>query len=223
MLSGRSKWRKYTGSGGSVDDSHDVEARLAKLKRVITSTHSRVHRDLPGHSHFHRIFHGTRLDRRDLGIDCDEVYPNLFIGDEGSARNKSYLKLIGITHVVNTAEGSHFSQIDTGAHYYSDVHIKYMGLNLLDIESTKISIHFGETAEFIDRALLTGGRVLIHCYMGLSRSSTIALAYLMIKKGMTAEEALRTARQSRSIRPNDGFLRQLIDLEFRIRTAGGFR
>lgn len=82
MLSGRSKWRKYTGSGGSVDDSHDVEARLAKLKRVITSTHSRVHRDLPGHSHFHRIFHGTRLDRRDLGIDCDEVYPNLFIGDE---------------------------------------------------------------------------------------------------------------------------------------------
>lgn len=125
--------------------------------------------------------------------------------------------------MVNTAEGSHFSQIDTGAHYYSDVHIKYMGLNLLDIESTKISIHFGETAEFIDRALLTGGRVLIHCYMGLSRSSTIALAYLMIKKGMTAEEALRTARQSRSIRPNDGFLRQLIDLEFRIRTSGGFR
>lgn len=141
----------------------------------------------------------------------------------GSARNKNYLKLIGITHVVNTADGTHFSQVNTGAHYYSDVNIKYMGLNLMDIDSAKISIHFGETADFIDRAMLAGGRVLVHCYMGLSRSSTIALSYLMIKKGMTVEEALKTVRRCRGVRPNDGFLRQLIDLEIRIRTGGGFR
>lgn len=127
---------------------------------------------------------------------------------------------MGITHIINTAEGINFAQINTGAHYYRDLNIKYMGLNLMDIESARISIHFSETADFIEQAINGGGRVLVHCYMGMSRSATIALAYLMIKKGMTAEEALKTVRRNRGVRPNDGFLRQLIDLELRLRTSG---
>lgn len=127
---------------------------------------------------------------------------------------------MGITHVINTAEGLNFAQVNTGAHYYRDCNIKYMGLNLMDIESARISIHFGETADFIDQAIVGGGRVLVHCFMGMSRSATIALAYLMIKKNMTAEEALKTVRRNRGVRPNEGFLRQLIDLELRLRTSG---
>ena len=38
----------------------------------------------------------------------------------------------------------------------------------------------------------------------------------MIKKLMSLEDALVALRQKRQIRPNDGFLRQLIDLSFRI-------
>ena len=39
------------------------------------------------------------------GVDCDEVYPNIYIGDEASARNIGFLQKMGITHVLNTAEG----------------------------------------------------------------------------------------------------------------------
>lgn len=53
--------------------------------------------------------------------------------------------------------------------------------------------------------------------MGMSRSSTIAIAYLMIKTGMPAGMALRMCRQNRDIRPNDGFLQQLSDLDNRLR------
>ena len=124
--------------------------------------------------------------------------------------------MLGITHVVNCAEGNGFTMVSTGYAFYSDVGIKYIGINVLDIPQARISAHFHECANFIDRALKEGGRVLIHCLVGLSRSATITIAYLMIKKGMRAEDALRTVRRHRDIRPNDGFLRQLLALESKL-------
>src|SRR5262249_24677286 len=103
--------------------------------------------------------------------------------------------------------------------FYRDVNIKYMGLNVLDVAHAKISIHFQETADFIDKAIQSGGRVLIHCMVGLSRSATITLSYLMIKRGLTLKEAVSQVRRHREIRPNDGFLRQLIDLEYKIKSG----
>jgi len=117
------------------------------------------------------------------------------------------------------AEGTHFCQINTGSYYYADVNMKYLGINMLDLPQTKISIYFQETADFIDRAIQGGGRVLIHCMVGLSRSATLVIAYLMIKRDLTLEEALRTVRRHRQVRPNDGFLRQLIDLEYKIKSG----
>lgn len=38
-----------------------------------------------------------------------------------AARNKQYLRMMGITHVLNTAEGSRFGQVDTGHSYYRDM------------------------------------------------------------------------------------------------------
>jgi protein-tyrosine phosphatase len=49
----------------------------------------------------------------------------------------------------------------------------------------------------------------VHCKEGISRSSTLVLAFLMIKRGFTAQNAMRTIRREREIRPNIGFLKQL--------------
>ncbi len=51
---------------------------------------------------------------------------------------------------------------------------------------------------------------MIHCNAGISRSSTIVLAYLLGIHRMKYEDAytlLKTARSN--IRPNDGFVQQL--------------
>lgn len=61
------------------------------------------------------------------------------------------------------------------------------------------------------------GKILVHCFMGISRSSTIACAYLMLKKKMSAVEAIQTLRQNRAIYPNDGFLQQLADLDNKLK------
>jgi len=57
----------------------------------------------------------------------------------------------------------------------------------------------------------------VHCKVGISRSATFIVAYLMIKKHISAIDAIRRIRVIRDIRPNCGFLRQLADLDNKLR------
>ncbi|XP_055857585.1 dual specificity protein phosphatase 13 isoform X1 [Episyrphus balteatus] len=147
-------------------------------------------------------------------VDCDEVYPGIYVGDAAAAKNKVYLRLMGITHVLNTAEGCRYGQVDTGHIYYRDMPtIRYMGFPMMDQPTTDISRYFYVASKFIDNAITSGGKILVHCLVGMSRSATCVLAYLMICRKMTAVEAIRTVRMRRDIRPNDGFLQQIADLD----------
>uniref|UniRef100_A0A8C7EES8 Dual specificity protein phosphatase 26 n=1 Tax=Nothoprocta perdicaria TaxID=30464 RepID=A0A8C7EES8_NOTPE len=57
------------------------------------------------------------------------------------------------------------------------------------------------------------GRILVHCAVGVSRSATLVLAYLMIRHHMPLVEAIKTVKDHRGIIPNRGFLRQLVALD----------
>lgn len=162
---------------------------------------------------------------RHLASNCrnisDEVFPGVHLGDRGAAKNTFYLKKAGVTHVLNTAEGTRQGLVDTNQNFYRPFGIKYKGLKLLDVAQTNIAMYFSEVAEFIDEALQSGGKVLVNCLMGMSRSSTCVLAYLMLRQNMTAVEALTSVRRFREVRPNDGFLRQLADLDNKLRRERG--
>lgn len=59
-----------------------------------------------------------------------------------------------------------------------------------------------------------GGAVLIHCQFGISRSTTVALFYLMHHQKMTLRDAWWKVKRARAIVfPNDGFMRALIKCE----------
>ena len=58
---------------------------------------------------------------------------------------------------------------------------------------------------------------MVSCQMGVSRSASCVMAFLMVHRDMTAMEALTTMRRCRDVRPNDGFLRQLIALDTDLR------
>ncbi|CAJ0964622.1 unnamed protein product [Ranitomeya imitator] len=55
-------------------------------------------------------------------------------------------------------------------------------------------------------------RLLVHCVVGISRSATLVLAYLMIHHQISLIQAIRTVQEKRWISPNTGFLRQLMHL-----------
>lgn len=57
------------------------------------------------------------------------------------------------------------------------------------------------------------GIVLVHCHVGVSRSATLVLAYLMLKQNLTLVDAICAVKENRGVIPNRGFLRQLIKLD----------
>ncbi|KAM5240287.1 dual specificity protein phosphatase 13A isoform 6-T9 [Hipposideros larvatus] len=152
----------------------------------------------------------------------DEVWPNLFLGDAYAARDKSKLMQLGITHVVNVAAGKF--QVDTGDKFYRGMPLEYYGIEADDNPFFDLSVYFLPVARYIRTALsVPQGRVLVHCAMGVSRSATVVLAFLMIYEHMTLEEAIQTVQAHRAICPNSGFLRQLQVLDNRLgRETGRF-
>lgn len=61
------------------------------------------------------------------------------------------------------------------------------------------------------------GKILVHCAVGVSRSATLVLAYLMLYHHLTLVEAIKKVKDHRGIIPNRGFLRQLLALDRRLR------
>jgi hypothetical protein len=92
-----------------------------------------------------------------------------------AAKNKQFLKKIGITHILNAAEGDKLGLVDTSKDYYRDTNIKYMGVNLEDLLETNISAHFAETADFIQNGVKSGGNYKLR--LGLLGEYYVILFY----------------------------------------------
>merc|ERR1712128_212081 len=90
----------------------------------------------------------------------------------------------------------------------------------MDMPAFYMKPYFEEGAEFINNALKMNGKVLVHCQCGISRSASLVLAFMILKRGMTVQTALATVSARRDIFPNNGFMEQLCDLDYEQRTSG---
>ncbi|ROL49551.1 Dual specificity protein phosphatase 13 isoform A [Anabarilius grahami] len=144
----------------------------------------------------------------------DEVWPNLYIGNVAIAQNRNALKKMGITHVLNAA---HSKQGSIGDQSYYGNTIVYYGIPAEDSSSFDLSVHFKPASDFIHKALRKkNGKVLVHCIMGMSRSATLVLAYLMLRQRLTLRTAIQTVVLQRAIYPNRNFLSLLLDLDIQL-------
>uniref|UniRef100_A0A3B3R9U5 Dual specificity protein phosphatase n=1 Tax=Paramormyrops kingsleyae TaxID=1676925 RepID=A0A3B3R9U5_9TELE len=144
---------------------------------------------------------------------ADEVWPNLYIGDQDIPAFRSKLERLRISHILNCAHSEHHNNAD----YYKTIGITYLGIEAQDSPTFDMSVYFIPAADFIHQALSGGGRILIHCALGVSCSGTLVLAYLMIREHMTLVDAIMTVKDRRGIIPNRGFLRQLTVLDTNLR------
>ncbi|XP_065069098.1 dual specificity protein phosphatase 3-like [Rhopilema esculentum] len=158
----------------------------------------------------------NRFSRRNR---LDEIVSGLYVGDCSAATSLECLHVLGITHVLNAAEGIDFNQIMTGHAFYEGTAIIYHGISADDKDTFDLQKHFEEAANFIRDAIGTkdhpkgNAKILVHCMAGVSRSATFAAAYLMRDHKLNVREALRTMLDKRVIFPNDGFFKMLAQLQ----------
>ena len=68
------------------------------------------------------------------GVDCDEVFPRIVLGNGATLRKKEYLRRIGVTHILNAAE---FRGVNLGKDYF-DGEFHYLGVRIEDTPQTQI-------------------------------------------------------------------------------------
>ncbi|GJJ68887.1 tyrosine-protein phosphatase MSG5 [Entomortierella parvispora] len=161
------------------------------------------------------------------------VLPHLYLGAEHNAMDTTVLGQLGITGVLNVAveiaqesaaTGSTLSvkeipsdsrrkdtSGDNPCHWKQGIQYKSLAWshhqrNLLE--------EFPEAFEFIDRIRTEGGKVLVHCQLGVSRSASLVIAYVMQSRNMGLNEAYDFVKaRSAVISPNMGLMYQLAEFE----------
>lgn len=138
------------------------------------------------------------------------VYPKIYIGGILAAGQEHQLRNASITHIVNAT-----GDVED---YFPEA-FEYLDVNLDDKPEAAPSLAaaWEATGDFIDRALASGGAVLVHCFEGRSRSSSLILAYLIIHKFLTLRDALKMLKTAHPPTcPNYGFMTALRELDLKV-------
>eukprot|EP00947_MAST-08B_sp_MAST-8B-sp1_P000798 g798.t1 len=151
-----------------------------------------------------------RQARADLSCVLDGI---LWVSGQQGASSRAAMQEVGITHVLNCC-----SRIKCRFRRS----FKYRVVEVFDTKGADVSKHFEEAIGFMDEAQEAGGRCLVHCLVGASRSVSLALAYMMKRHGMSLRDAFTLCRTRRKVaRPNRSFARQLIEYEAMLQNEGG--
>ena len=149
------------------------------------------------------------------------IMPNLYLTCIHRAIEPGTLRKYGITHVVNISNVDYYSNSSSEFLHHSGLKGFLNIPNITDTPHTNIYPELKRSVAFIENALTReGGTVLVHCYMGISRSATIVLAYLMKSQKWSLREAVTyLCARRKCVKPNDGFLEQLMEWQLEINSC----
>lgn len=137
----------------------------------------------------------------------------IFIGPLTAATNRRYLRANGITDILSVGEKVGAERV-RGITYHEIPEL----LRLKDNWKLKTSILEGDiikkAAMIIESVRTKGGRILIHCMKGISRSPAIVMAFLIkYKQRKLLDVYVEIKKRRLIIDPKPNFLLQLMQLE----------
>ncbi|XP_073694134.1 dual specificity protein phosphatase 16 [Garra rufa] len=194
---------------------------LAKLEKSFPS----VHLLSGGFVAFSHLFPGLCEGKSTLVPSCisqpclpvsssgpTRILPHLYLGCQRDVLNKELMQQNDIAYVLNA------SNTCPKPDFIPDSHFLRVPVN--DSFCEKILPWLDRSVEFIEKAKASNARVLVHCLAGISRSATIAIAYIMKRMDMSLDEAYRFVKEKRpTISPNFNFLGQLLDFEKKLKST----
>lgn len=124
-----------------------------------------------------------------------KITEQIWIGGQPRSVGLEKLAAYGITAIVNMREEYNYEKlIQTDS-------LKYLQLPIEDNGAPSFE-HLCHGVDFIKSEVERGGTVYIHCWEGLGRSATLAVAYF-IQEGKSLDEAFKIIRLRRPfIRPS---------------------
>lgn len=129
----------------------------------------------------------------------------LYLGSQDCVR-KDVLEMYEITHILSVG-------IETPPIEGCD-NVRTKFIECLDLPETDLLVVIKQSSEFIERCREDGGKILVHCNAGVSRSTSVVIGYLMRHHDYTFLQALGLVRSKRPcVQPNVGFINQLKKLQ----------
>lgn len=139
--------------------------------------------------------------------ELNYLYPScvieglLYQGALESVQQRKVLEDLGIKHVICAAA----ELVPAFPCDYSYLHIP-----VDDTPKDNILEYFERAYQYMSQAYDNKEPIVVHCAMGISRSSTITLMFLIRRFRLTPEQAIAVLKDRRPfIQPNRGFLQQL--------------
>ncbi|MEM9191850.1 MAG: dual specificity protein phosphatase [Myxococcota bacterium] len=144
------------------------------------------------------------------GDSFSPITDRLYVGVRPRAEDIKELRGIGITHVASCLEDAHLAKLT-----HLNGTFRWLQIPLRDSMNEDIAASFPTFFEFAARAYGDpSSKLLVHCQAGVSRSATLAVAWLMKSRSQTFFDAFAQLRSKRpGVLPNIGFASQLERLE----------
>lgn len=143
-----------------------------------------------------------------------EILGFLYLGSQEDSLCEKTLKELNITNILNV------SATCPKPEFIDDAHFLRISIN--DGHGEKILPYFDVAYRFIEKCRKAKTKVLIHCLAGISRSPTLAIAYLMKHLGLKPDDAYKFVKERRkTISPNFNFLGQLYEYEKHLLNSSG--
>jgi hypothetical protein len=138
------------------------------------------------------------------------IYPNciiencMYLGNAIQAKTWKIVRDLGITHIINCSSEHEC--------LFSDTYIEYLHVKLEDSLDEDLCGKLERAIEFITEALNSNksSKILVHCNLGISRSASILISYIVFKYKICFEAALNYVKDKRvQVEPNLNFAKQL--------------
>lgn len=135
------------------------------------------------------------------------IVPGLYVGSLDDAVSEAFAESRDITAVLNVAA----ELVDLPVPRRVVV-VKRVPLR--DSMDENIVVRLDECCGFIEKNVSNGRNALVHCAAGVSRSASIAIAYVMRRYDMSFDDAYALVKSKRPrIDPNLNFVYQLMNYD----------
>ncbi|KAL1849045.1 hypothetical protein Plec18170_007704 [Paecilomyces lecythidis] len=161
-----------------------------------------------------------------------EIVPGLFLGNVRASIKRLLLQENGINSMVSLSNARWGSWGTTTRNAGIPAH-RHKYVQCVDSSTQDLLVYMSDICDFIDEMASPSLRspsvlpvgyehelhskahdgpseaLLVHCDMGISRSPTVIIAYLMRKYGVTLDDALKFVQSKQKVKPSANFIRQL--------------